>query len=549
MLATHQQTNRVAHKHWPRVMVFAAAALLGFSIFARLGTPLMWNDEGETAMYAQRILEVGYPKVHHGKNVLYTFDAPNELRAYNSRLDAYTNSGWLQFYAAVPGVLLAEHVHDPYMQTLILRLPFALAGFLALFLFAAAAASLLPKQHREILISAFLCLCALTTPLVLHVREVRYYSLALLCAAAAMWLVIRFHVLQRISYRKYVFGIALVLFVSFHTFYPLFLVLVATFGLLALRHLRSAWRATIRELIPIAIAGIAAAPFIWILKILTAGLALNQRYGFSVLEFLRNMGTVCIDLSTYGLLPAALTTAILCALLWRSATDAQRAEHMPPIRAAIYCGVFVGATVLVTSTSYVLQQRYYLAAMPVLLIIVLLCGWVCIALLREYPRRAARLVVSFLIFVLMVNLASGLPAVIGHIQEIRTPYQGPVDFIVQYIRSHVANPARAIIATNYEEQPFMYYLQSHVTIGQASNNLAADMATQPDIIIPRRERALDMLSYLNTLLARAKYTEVVLPVRDYYINNIPELRHPYFRHLFVTPIPSDGNALRIYIRQ
>jgi putative lipoprotein len=50
-----------------------AVALFAGLLFGRLAWPLLWQDEGETAMFARRVLEYGYPKVHDEGNVVYQF--------------------------------------------------------------------------------------------------------------------------------------------------------------------------------------------------------------------------------------------------------------------------------------------------------------------------------------------------------------------------------------------------------------------------------------------------------------------------------------------
>src|SRR5262249_39048920 len=61
-------------------------------VFAGLGSPLFWYDEGETAMLGRRILEYGYPKVHGADgNVVYGARHPISL-GVDPRLDAYLGS-------------------------------------------------------------------------------------------------------------------------------------------------------------------------------------------------------------------------------------------------------------------------------------------------------------------------------------------------------------------------------------------------------------------------------------------------------------------------
>ena len=88
----------------PESLLCAALALLfGASLLRHLGAPLLWNDEGDTAMFATRILEVGYPKVHGPGNVLYEFGAEASV-GIDEASDAYIGKTWGDFYFAVPGV-------------------------------------------------------------------------------------------------------------------------------------------------------------------------------------------------------------------------------------------------------------------------------------------------------------------------------------------------------------------------------------------------------------------------------------------------------------
>ena len=77
-------------------------------LLARLGHPLFWHDEAETAAFAQRVQAFGYPKVHDGKNTLYSLWAPwrREGIGIHEGSDAYTGSPWLQYYVGAVGVAL-----------------------------------------------------------------------------------------------------------------------------------------------------------------------------------------------------------------------------------------------------------------------------------------------------------------------------------------------------------------------------------------------------------------------------------------------------------
>ncbi len=115
-------------RHWSnRALLLVAVVLVGIALFRHLSYPLMWADEAETAMFAERVLAHGYPKVHGPRNVIYQF-GPNAVLGVKEGPDAYIGTTWGQFYFAVPGLLWARGSDDLYTRTLRARLPFALAG-------------------------------------------------------------------------------------------------------------------------------------------------------------------------------------------------------------------------------------------------------------------------------------------------------------------------------------------------------------------------------------------------------------------------------------
>ena len=104
-----------------------AVALFAGLLLGRLAWPLLWQDEGETAMFARRVLEYGYPRVHGERNVVYQF-AFDVARGVDERHDAYIGTTWGHFYFAAPGVALADRTTDLRRKTFLMRLPFALAA-------------------------------------------------------------------------------------------------------------------------------------------------------------------------------------------------------------------------------------------------------------------------------------------------------------------------------------------------------------------------------------------------------------------------------------
>lgn len=142
------------------------AALAGFLIFANLGDNLLWQDEAETAVLAQSVLANGKPLAYDGRNLVFqtsgTFD-----EAF-----VWTFHPWGQFYVTALSFVIFG------ASTFSARLPFALAGLLALLL----SYSFYRRRLNFSSNAAFLAVLILTlsVPLLLHIRQCRYYSLGLL---------------------------------------------------------------------------------------------------------------------------------------------------------------------------------------------------------------------------------------------------------------------------------------------------------------------------------------------------------------------------------
>lgn len=167
----------------------AVFAVMAFAVLKNIGYPLLWNDEGETAMFAERVLDFGYPKVSDGKNVIYCLELEDKMAGRRSAGGAYLGSGWGHFYFGAIGALAArgadaiaggaevptsaqdsapssapslaqdtaQESHgdrprraDVYLKTALLRIPFALAGLAAIILAVIAVAPLLTREDAVI---------------------------------------------------------------------------------------------------------------------------------------------------------------------------------------------------------------------------------------------------------------------------------------------------------------------------------------------------------------------------------------------------------------
>ncbi|OGX40002.1 MAG: hypothetical protein A3C53_01865 [Omnitrophica WOR_2 bacterium RIFCSPHIGHO2_02_FULL_68_15] len=153
---------------WALGIALAAALLLLPNLES---SGLLWQDEAETAVLAKNTLAFGYPKA---------FDGVNRV---NPGLptgpgDSWTYHPWLQFYVTAAAFQLFG------ATTASARLPFALLGIACLVV--AYRLALQTFRHPGIARLAGL-MTLLSVPLLLHVRQCRYYALGILGLLWVLW--------------------------------------------------------------------------------------------------------------------------------------------------------------------------------------------------------------------------------------------------------------------------------------------------------------------------------------------------------------------------
>ncbi|HJO22437.1 MAG: hypothetical protein QF890_07190 [Myxococcota bacterium] len=530
-------------RHWSnRALLLVAVVLVGIALFRHLSYPLMWADEAETAMFAERVLAHGYPKVHGPRNVIYQF-GPNAVLGVKEGPDAYIGTTWGQFYFAVPGLLWARGSDDLYTRTLRARLPFALAGGVGIGLWLWA---LLPFARGSPgsgwrFSAAFLLLVALSVSLLLHLREVRYYALLVALGGAIFFVHLRYAVLHAISFPRWAVALVALLFLLFHTFFQ------AAFSfavLLGAERGWAAWRGRTgwRDLAPFAAAAALAAPFVAWFELLETAAAFSEGFDFGFRDYLHNLGVVGEHLLRHEFLVAALAARAAAVLLNAGGRE----------------GRAVAAGLLLFSTGYVALgclnplplERYFVVLSPAITGAFLLDAFALAGLLPQ-RRAAATAACAAVGVVLLGGLVLRGDSLAGRLAELRTPYRGPLDFAIPAIAARYPRPEELVIATNYEEYAFMHYLGSHVIVGLSLNNLANERGLEPDIVVPRR-RWPRSLAALRPFLARGQWETQRLPVRDVHHNNIPALSASRFvpdPHRFTTPESSaPDDQLVVYWR-
>lgn len=530
-------------------LLLLAIAAFTAMLFGRLGHPLFWSDEADTAMFGTRVLENGYPKVHGPDNVVYQF-GPNIALGVKESVDAYIGTTWGHFYFAVPGLWWAGTVADPWAKTARVRLPFAVAGALGLCLWLAAVLpALAPQRGRRLRFAAlFFALAAVSVSLLLHLREARYYALLVLVAGAITRVQLRRCVYATLSSRRYTVELAALLFLLFHIFFSAWFAFTA---LLAAERVVAVWRrrAPTSDLLPFVLAAALVAPFLVFFETFHVATVFARDLGLGPRAWAGNVLEVARHLLRHEMLAPALACRALAA--WTACGSATGRRVSTQL-----LGFGLGY-VLLGALNPLALERYFIVLSPLLLCAFLLDAF---ALAEDLParwprierRRAGAAVAAALALLTLALRLPSLAELRGRLGELQTPVRGPLDFVIPQLLASTSRPQELVVATNYEEQVFMYYLGARTIVGTTLNNLLADRELLPDVVVPRRHWPRS-LHELGPFLRQGEWEELRFPVRDVHFNQIPALSRSRFvpdPHHFETPATDDPDAqLVIYWRR
>lgn len=569
------------------------------SVFGNIAYPLLWNDEAETAAFAQRIINYGYPKVHDGKNVLNLTDYPQPEVGIKKEIDAFITISWGHFYAAVPGVLLANLTNNLYLKTSLVRIPFVIYGLIGLALLFLAVAPLFSSRSKILSgLNIFLLLEIFSLVFTLHVREVKSYSLTLMLVGALLFFYLRYYFFNSLSYRYYFFGIFFSLWLIFFTFFPLYFILMIVLSLHLIREIIKVgitkegeisklkktlnsqvdWQ-SIKELIkalkmrgaeifnrniffragikkyfhlvaPVWLSLILVVPAAVFFETFTAVKSSLGTYELNWQSYSNNLRYIFSVFSHYEMLYWLILLRVLALFsIWYRNNRPGESNNPLFLKIANFFSLLAIAYFFIFVRPNYLFVRYYLFLQPILALIIVLDLAIIYDFLRWQKKIGQRSVLTvFFVSLAVIFTSHGFlirDFITGHLYELSHQYQGPLDFAIPFIQSKFPDTKSITIATNYEEPAYMYYLDSKVIIGLVGNNLAEDKKIQPEVIIFRR--GYDQFKKIfDDYLQKSKYTAYTLPVYDYHYNNLPE---PGW-HLYKTKLAEkDEEKLTIFIKE
>lgn len=526
--------------------VVASGLLAAAMIGAGLAHPLMWNDEADTAMLAQRVARHGYPKAHGEPPYLYDLD-PMRI---DPASDAYLGALWGPYYLGAPGAAWAAQSDDPYVRTWRMRLPFALLGCAGLLWAALAVLPAVGTRARLPFLALYGLAIAGSLSLALHVREARWYAPAIAWVAGCVALHLRRQVLGGRGGAGHALGLAGLLVLLFNTFHPGCIAVGVALALDLLWRARRvaaggrpAWLA--REALPLGLAAAACLPIALVFELPE----LTLRWTGFLSGVARGYGDNLLFVLRGGLRHEWLAAALVAraAVAWQRRADPAPACDALARRSQIACFAWLLVAVwwALLCRSPLVWERYLVPLSPWITLALLLDGVSLLALWRAAaPGRArARATAAALAVaaVALATLAGRAPELALRLAELRTPVRGPLDFAIPHLRARYPDPSSLVIATNYEGPAYSFYLGSDVIVGYYAGNLAEDATRVPDVIVHRPwPRYGDLLLDMAT---RAAYVATRFPVRNTPTNSGPFL-YPGapggVAHLFATPATQEA---------
>lgn len=543
------------------LILISVFSMFCFSVLGNIQYPLLWNDEGDTALYAKRVLQFGYPKVHDGKNIPLQASPSDVDLITDKKTDALLESDWIQYYFSAPFVFVASKTNNLYFQTAIVRIPHAIIGIVGIIIFAL---SIYPvfrdKKSKFYCLIIFISIELLSLPLALHLREIRYYSLLIFTYACLINVFLRYHVFNNLSYKKYLILIIILSLILLNTFHPAFfpfmfflIINIITSQIFTEKKYINRLLIAKKSIFPILIILLLSIPYFLFFKTFNIAFAMSSTYKFTINYYFVQLSKIINLFWNYDFLFSVITFKLIIYYFLLGVIDIDRYQSIKNkiIISNYLTLIFVIYFLFIARIPYYLFSRYFILLQPILACIITLDIFILSYL---FFTRHIKIFSSFFIFSIIISnlfIINGLKKITylsEHVYELTHTYSGPLDFIIPYIKTLYGITGNLIIATNYEEYPYMYYLDSKVTIGYRGINLNEDLKIQPDIIIFRLGWYSNPQNF-NHFFTKAKYKEIVFPITHYPLNNIPEFDFAFTHQFRTRLVENDRDKLRIYIRE
>jgi hypothetical protein len=515
--------------------VILVAAVL---VLVRLDQRLLWVDEAETALLARSILVHGVPTAWDGRN-LVSQEVGQEYGADH----VWRWTPWLEKYlTAASFAVLGE-------STFSARAPFALLAILTVASVYPLAVLLFGDRRVAVLAMAAL---TLSVPFLLHARQCRYYSPAML---AGVWTLHGFIGLAR-GRRGALLGFVAAMTAQFHantlTFFASAAALVPCVPVVGFDR-RGIARGALATVAVVAL----AVP--WTIYFDLAGKTGQHLYSFA--ENLRFYS----ELTARYTFPAVVVPLFL-GLAWavrRRCTLIDR-ESARPFASLL---VFLIAYVVALSAA---PWGFYRYTAPLLPVAAVLIAFMCVRV-SAWNRLAGVVATVSLAATGLLHAASAWPIpptrysvhtearsfpsydlyfpLGNYLYEVTHDFDGPMEHLVAAIREQARADDRIFIT--YGDLVLQFYTEHEVRGGQSGRSLHG--WAPPDWIVLRsffrfgdrpelKADARAMASWLNEEVPREQYEQMPAPWTDVPWDDIAEPQLHFFR------IPEGGKPMELFRR-
>ena len=191
-------------------------------------------------------------------------------------------------------------------------------------------------------------------------------------------------------------------------------------------------------------------------------------------------------------------------------------------------------------------MRYFVVLQPLMVILILISAFLLFEYIRNSISSQNQKRYNSVFFVVLVLIGwYGFNKKEGHLgdyyYQLTHQYKGPLDEYIPYIMTKYSETDTLVLATNYEELSYMYYLNCKVILGYnyGFRTLTEDSLKRydPDILIFRKKWGQDPRAY-NYYIQQGKFERTSFPTVDWPVNNIADLEF-FVKHQFKTLTTND----------
>src|SRR5258705_4371955 len=492
-------------------VVLISASLIFFSLDQRF----LWIDEAETALLGRGILDRGVPTAFDGKTVI-----SQELGREYGPDYVWRWTPWLDKYLAAAAFAVLG------VSTFAARFPFAVLGLRCVISVYPLALALFRDRRIVVLAMAFL---ALSVPFILHVRQCRYYSPAILCTIWVLYFFVGMARGQRGAVAGFVTAMTLlfqssILNAAATAVALVPCVLVSRFDAAALR--RAALAASVSLVLN--------APTVYLFSP-----AISEPRIYTFWQNVR----VYLELTNRYTFPF-VTAPLFLALAWR-------ARRRPLVeswawRSLLMLVVFSAGYLLVVAAAPWFFYRYTVGLLPVAGVML---AFMCVSVLR-WSRFVGAPITACLMLTALFHMTVPTPLSVlradlsrqrsfyvydlffplgNLLYEFTRPYSGPMELLVDQIARSAAPTDRVFIT--YGDLIVAFYTGLEVRGGQSGRSLEG--WPEPEWIVVRsffafggrpgyRADAQRKSAWLQSVFGTNHYVAVPSPAADTAWDNIPE---------------------------